>query len=94
MTSAALSVIAIMAIVVYLTRVSGYFLGLRLRHLPGFQTVLEALPGCAFMALLVPATVQGGPREWLAMAAVVGLMWFSNSVALATSVGVLVLVFY
>ena len=37
-----------MAGIVYLTRMGGYFVGLQLRHIKGIQPVLEALPGCAF----------------------------------------------
>lgn len=85
--------IAMMASIVYLTRVTGYFIGLQLRHIRGIQPVLEALPGCAFMAILAPAVRQGSFSEILAMACVVLIMWRSNNVVLATATGMAVLIF-
>lgn len=85
--------IGIMALIVYLTRSTGYFIGLQLRHIRGIQPVLEALPGCAFMAILAPAVRQGSVSEIVAMACVILIMWRSNNVALATGAGVAVLLF-
>ena len=85
--------IGMMALIVYLTRSTGYFIGLQLRHIRGIQPVLEALPGCAFMAILAPAVRQGSVSEIIAMACVILIMWRSNNVALATGVGVAVLLF-
>lgn len=85
--------IAMIASIVYLTRVTGYFIGLQLRHIPGIQPVLEALPGCAFMALLVPAIRQGSISEIIAMACVIVIMWRSNNVVAATGVGMAILLF-
>jgi uncharacterized membrane protein len=88
-----LSAIAMMAAIVYLTRVTGYFVGLQLRHIRGIQPVLEALPGCAFMAILAPAVRRGSASEILAMACVILIMWRSNNVVLATGTGMAVLLF-
>lgn len=88
-----LAAIAMMALIVYLTRITGYFIGLQLRHIRGIQSVLEALPGCAFMAILAPAVRQGSPSEMVAMACVILIMWRSNNVVLATGVGMAVLLF-
>ena len=85
--------IAMIASIVYLTRVTGYFIGLQLRHIRGIQPVLEALPGCAFMAILAPAVRQGSSSEILAMACVVFIMWRSNNVVISTGVGMAVLLF-
>ena len=85
--------IAMMAAIVYLTRVTGYFIGLQLRHIRGIQPVLEALPGCAFMAILAPAVKQGSISEILAMACVVLIMWRTNNVVIATGTGMAVLLF-
>ena len=89
--SSVLTAIAIMAVVVYLTRVSGYFIGLQFRHIPGIQPILEVLPGCAFMAILAPAVRQGSVSELIAMTCLVVLMWRTNNVALSTLVGMAVL---
>ena len=85
--------IGMMAAIVYLTRITGYFIGLQLRHIRGIQPVLEALPGCAFMAILAPAVRQGSVSEILAMACVVLIMWRTNNVVLATGTGMAVLLF-
>ena len=85
--------IAMMALIVYLTRMTGYFIGLQLRHIRGVQPVLEALPGCAFMAILAPAVRQGSASEIVAMACVILIMWRSNNVVFATGVGMAVLLF-
>ena len=85
--------ITMMASIVYLTRVTGYFIGLQLRHIRGIQPVLEALPGCAFMAILAPAVRQGSISEILAMACVVLIMWRTNNVVIATGTGMAVLLF-
>ncbi len=85
--------IAMMALIVYLTRMTGYFIGLQLRHIRGVQPVLEALPGCAFMAILAPAVRQGSLSEIVAMACVIVIMWRSNNVVVATGVGMALLLF-
>jgi len=92
-TSSTLTAIAMMAGIVYLTRLSGYFVGLQLRHIRGIQPVLEALPGCAFMAILVPAVRQGSASEIVAMICVILIMWRSSNVVIATGVGMAVLLF-
>ena len=83
--------IAMIASVVYLSRLSGYFIGLQLRHIAGIKPVLEALPGCAFMAILAPAIRQGNASEILAISCVVLIMWRTNNVVFATGTGMTVL---
>jgi uncharacterized membrane protein len=90
-TRSTLAAIAMMAVIVYLTRATGYFVGLQLRHIRGMQPVLEALPGCAFMAILAPAVRQGSVSEIIAAACVVLIMWRSNNVVVATCTGMAVL---
>ena len=92
-TQSTLIAIAMMGLIVYLTRLTGYFIGLQLRHIRGIQSILEALPGCAFMAILAPAVRQGNLAEIVAMACVVLIMWRSNNVVLATCTGLAVLLF-
>ena len=90
-TETPLLAISMMAGIVYLTRATGYFVGPQLRHIQGIRPVLEALPGCAFMAILVPAVRQGSVSEIIAMICVVLIMWRTNNVMLATGTGLLVL---
>jgi uncharacterized membrane protein len=89
--SAVIGILAI-ASIVYLTRVSGYLVGQRLRHISGLQPVLETLPGCAMMAILVPAVRQGNLVDLVSLVVVVGLMWKTDNVVLATVAGMLILV--
>jgi len=84
--------IAMMSAIVYATRLGGYLVGLQIRHLQWLRPILEALPGCAFMAILVPAVRQGNPSEILAMLCVIGLMWKTDNVVIATVVGMVVLI--
>ena len=90
-TSSILITIGVMAAIVYATRAGGYLLGLQVRHIGWLRPILESLPGCAFMALLVPAVRQGNIIEIIAMACVVGLMWKTDNVAIATITGMTVL---
>ena len=90
-SSSVLVAIAVIATVVYLTRVSGYFIGLQLRHIAGIRPILEVLPGCAFMAILVPAARRGSASELLALVCLVALMWKTNNVVISTVVGMAVL---
>ena len=84
--------IGMMAAIVYATRLGGYLVGLQLRHIVWLKPILEALPGCAFMAILVPAVRQGNAAEIVAMLCVIGLMWKTDNVVIATVVGMLVLI--
>ena len=86
-------VIVVMAVIVYLTRAGGYLLGLQFRHVSRLRPVLEILPGCAFMAILVPAVRQGSLLDAIALACVTVIMWRTNNVAIATLVGLAVLMF-
>jgi len=85
--------IAVMAVVVYLTRIGGYLVGLSIRNIAGIKPILDTLPGCALMAILAPAVRQGNAAEILAMVFVVVLMWTTDNVALATTAGISILLF-
>ena len=83
--------IAMMALVVYLTRMGGYFIGLQLRHISGIKPILGVLPGCAFMAILVPAVRHGSLAEILSMAFLLGIMWLTNNVVVSTLLAMVIL---
>ena len=83
--------IGMMAIIIYVTRLCGYFVGLQLRHIRGIRPVLEALPGCAFMAILLPSLRNANFDELIAMACLVSIMWITNNVMVSTIIGVAVL---
>lgn len=86
-------VIVVMAVIVYLTRAGGYLLGLQFRHISTLRPVLEILPGCAFMAILVPAVRLGSLFDATALICVVAIMWKTNNVAIATLIGLTILMF-
>ena len=82
-----------MAGIVYLTRVSGYFIGLQFRHIGGLKPILEALPGCAMMAILVPAVRQGDIIDFISLVVVLGMMWKTNNVVISSVLGMAILLF-
>ena len=83
--------IMMMGLVVYSTRMGGYFIGLQLRHISGIKSILGVLPGCAFMAILVPAVRHGSPAEILSMAFLLGVMWLTNNVVVSTLLAMVIL---
>lgn len=85
--------ILLMGLVVYLSRAGGYLLGLQVRHIGALRPVLEALPGCALMAILAPAAWRASPPELVALGCVSVVMWVSRSVVLASVLGIAILLF-
>lgn len=69
-----LVVIALMTIVVYLTRITGYWLIGRFVIGPRLRRMLDALPGAIIAATVAPSLVQGGPRAILALTATLVVM--------------------
>ena len=66
--------LALMMVVVYVTRIAGYWLIGRLVIGRRLRRMLDALPGAIIAATVAPALVQGGPRALLAMAATLVVM--------------------
>ena len=89
-----IATILLMGFVVYLSRAGGYLLGLQVRHIGRLRPVLETLPGCALMAILAPAAWQADIVELTALGCVVVIMWVTNSVVLASTVGLAVLLLW
>ncbi|PIT58022.1 hypothetical protein BHC44_00330 [Snodgrassella alvi] len=72
--SAFLTILA-MAIVTYLTRISGYLL-LRKRALsPRLTRVLESIPGCILIAVIAPAFATSHPANLLSIIITILLAW-------------------
>ena len=67
-------VLVLMTIVVYLTRIGGYWLIGRFVIGPRLRRMLNALPGAIIAATVTPALVQGGPRAILALTATLLVM--------------------
>ena len=59
-------------------RLSGFMLDARDRSItPRVDAWLRAIPIALIGAILGPVAVNGGPAEWLGLAAAVGLMYFT-----------------
>lgn len=69
-----LLVLAAMTIIVYVTRVAGYWLIGRLTIGPRLRRMLDALPGAIIAATVAPTLAQGGSRAVLALAATGAVM--------------------
>jgi uncharacterized membrane protein len=67
-------VITLMTLVVYLTRITGYWLIGRFVIGPQLRRMLDSLPGAIIAATVAPSLVNGGPRAILALAATLTVM--------------------
>ncbi len=63
-------------------------LGMGFQRAERFKGVLEVLPGCAMMALIVPGALGGSTYEVLALGVTSVTMWKTGSVAIATILGI------
>ena len=71
----ALFTILAMAVVTYITRISGYLL-LRKRKLsPRLTKVLESVPGCVLIAVIAPAFTTTNPANLLSVIITILLAW-------------------
>jgi uncharacterized membrane protein len=91
MTGTAVLVIVGMGAVTYLTRVSGLWLGNRVKPHPRFDAVLAALPGAILVSLIAPGVVAAGIPGVVAAAVtvLVALRWRGN-IVIPMLLGVLV----
>lgn len=80
-----------MALATYALRAGGYALLRATRPGRFVQAMLHHLPGCIFVAFIVPGMAQGGPGYWGAGAVTVAAMALTRSylVAIAAGVGAL-----
>ncbi len=77
-----------MALATYLCRAGGYAV-LRATRPPRFvQAMLHHLPGCIFVAFLVPALASGGADAWVAALATLAVQVVFRKLALAIVAGV------
>jgi uncharacterized membrane protein len=91
MTETALLVIVGMAAVTYLTRVSGLWVGGRLRSHPRFDAAIAALPGAILVSLVAPSIVTAGVPGFVAAGATVLVaIRLRGNILAAMLVGVLV----
>lgn len=79
-----------MAIVTYLTRVSGFYLVSRINVSGRLEAFLKAIPGTVLVSIVAPVVLTSGPAESAASLATVLTAWKSRSLPLAMVVGVVV----
>jgi uncharacterized membrane protein len=87
-STAALAVVAGMAVVTYLTKVAGFWTLARIDPPEWVQSGLDALPGGIIVAILTVRILEGGPPEWLAGVAVLIVARQTDNVLLAMAAGV------
>ncbi len=64
----------ILGVVSYGCRVSGFFLMQYVSVTPRVQAWLRSIPIALIGAIVAPIAFNGGPPEWLGLAAAIGLM--------------------
>ena len=69
----------ILGIVSYGCRVSGFFLMQYVSVTPRVQAWLRSIPIALIGAIVAPIAFNGGPPEWLGLAAAIGLMRLSSN---------------
>ncbi len=90
-TASALLAIFMMGAIAFACRTSGYLIGIQFKNIQKYRPLLEALPGCALMTILVPAALKGSSLELGALAFTLTAMWFTNNVLLSSIIGISIL---
>ncbi|WP_319531412.1 AzlD family protein [uncultured Cohaesibacter sp.] len=80
------------ALVTYLTRIGGHLVLSRFERIhPRVQAGLDAVPAAVLTTLVAPATINGGPNEWIAMGIAI-LAGFRFSLIYMVAIGTIALV--
>jgi uncharacterized membrane protein len=82
------------AVLTYLTRIGGYLAVSRFERIhPRVEAGLNAVPAAVLTTLFAPAVMEGGPAEWLALAAATVIAFSGGSfiVMFLVAAGLLVL---
>ena len=82
-----LAAIAGMAVATYLCRAGGYWVFRRLPPSPLLRSVLSYVPGALFVAFVIPALAEAGPKEWVGAATCLGVMALTGRLLAAVAVG-------
>ena len=80
--------IAAMALVTWACRCGGYLLFSRITPSPALRRALAYLPGCIFIAYVMPALMSGPPQNWGGAAVTMLTMATSRNVGLSIAAGV------
>ena len=70
-----LTAIALVGLVSYACRASGYLLMRYITPTPRVLGVMQAIPMALVGAILGPIAATGGPPEWAGLVTAAGLMW-------------------
>src|SRR3990167_8357976 len=79
-----------MAVVTYLTRISGFYLISRVKVSGRLEAFLNAIPGAVLVSIVAPVVLASGPAESVASLATGLTAWKSRSLPLAMIVGIVV----
>ena len=71
--------IFLLGLATYACRAGGFFLMRYVRITPRVEAWLRSIPIALIGALLGPIAINGGPPEWLGLAAAIGLMYFTSN---------------
>jgi len=82
--------ISAMAVVTLACRCGGYLIFSRIRPTPFLQAALESLPGCIFIAYVVPALLHGSPAIWLGAFVTIVVMILGRNIGASIVAGVAV----
>jgi len=83
--------VAMMAGIVFATRLAGYLLGTRVPEGGRLRRLLEALPGCAIAAVCAPALLTAGPVQIAGIVVAWAMLWRNGNSTLALLAGLGVL---
>ncbi len=84
----ALLAIAGMAGITLACRCGGYFIFSRITPTPFVRNALTHLPGCIFVAYVVPALIAGSAAVWAGAAVTVATMRISRNLGASIAAGV------
>jgi uncharacterized membrane protein len=80
--------IAAMAGITLACRCGGYFVFSRVKPTPFLQNALAHLPGCIFVAYVVPALLKGSPANWAGAAITIAVMILTRNLGASIAAGV------
>lgn len=80
--------VALMGLVVYTTRISGYWLAGRLQINNRIKAWLEYLPGCILISIVAPFVLTGDILQIIGASATIAVMYFSRNLLLSMIAGI------
>ena len=87
--AAAVGGVLVMVLVTFATRIAGVWVMSHFRITPRLEAFLKAMGSSVLIAIVVPATLSGPPRLWLAVGAAALVMAVTRNALSAMVVGTL-----